>query len=377
MPKLYGRGQQDEKIERARAQLATDIGIQGEQSKVRQNNAQAFETLNRAPARATRIAGKNEFPGVPQGTEIRQVWDARKRQMVDEIDAGGKPIISKERPAERMAASEIKYNRQGHALLVNKDGSGKSSPIFEPDGVTPLTKERAESGNIQTGVRLADDGITQIKIEHDGERWRDSLDAKGQPIIVGRVGKIDTATGAPVTALITDTRARGAQSQAAQESSRKGASYSTEAAEWTNKETTYRKNKTAEDAAIASKTEKLAALHNEKPSANLGLTGGTRTQAQIDTDKARLVKELETHRANATHFQTEADKAASSATEARRNAGLHGGNGGASSVIGRAPARDGKHHYTTAEIRSQAEEAGVTYEALLETLKKNPRVVIN
>lgn len=48
-----------------------------------------------------------------------------------------------------------------------------------------------------------------------------------------------------------------------------------------------------------------------------------------------------------------------------------------SGAIGRAPATDGRHHYTAAEIRSQAEAAGVSYESLYNKLKSDKRVTID
>jgi hypothetical protein len=45
--------------------------------------------------------------------------------------------------------------------------------------------------------------------------------------------------------------------------------------------------------------------------------------------------------------------------------------------IGRSPASDGKHHYTQAEIRAQAEAAGVSYESLYNKLKSDKRVAID
>ena len=167
---------------------------------------------------------------------------------------------------------------------------------------------------------------------------------------------------------MTDSRLTRQQSQ---ENQRKRGSYENEVTEWGGKETSFRQNKTAEDEAIKTKTAQLQPLYSEKPSASRG-------QQAIDSDKARLQREVATHRANATHFQKEADTAASKATEARRNAGLYANTGGGSQgVIGRAKARDGKHHYTTAEIRAQAESAGVTYESLLQKLKSNQNVVID
>jgi hypothetical protein len=46
-------------------------------------------------------------------------------------------------------------------------------------------------------------------------------------------------------------------------------------------------------------------------------------------------------------------------------------------VIGRAPAGDGKHHYTSAEIRAQAEASGISFESLYNKLKANRKVVID
>lgn len=48
-----------------------------------------------------------------------------------------------------------------------------------------------------------------------------------------------------------------------------------------------------------------------------------------------------------------------------------------SGAMGRSPDSDGKHHYTAAEIRSQAEAAGVSYESLYDKLKGDKRVVID
>jgi len=177
-----------------------------------------------------------------------------------------------------------------------------------------------------------------------------------------------------MSTVITNNRLVGQQGQ---EDQRKRQSYEGEAKEWGNKETTFRQNKAAEDQAINTKTAQLEALYSEKPSEWGGLVGGPRTREEIETEKARLIKEIGTHRTNAAHFQTEADKAASSATESRRNAGLYADTGGSQGVIGRAPASDGKHHYTTAEIRAQAGSSGVSYESLYQKLKANQRVVID
>ncbi|HCX28434.1 MAG TPA: hypothetical protein DHU55_01470 [Blastocatellia bacterium] len=368
----YGRGGQQNKIEGAREQLATDLGIGREQAQTRSENASIYEKLTRAPSGSTRIVGDGEYPGVPSGTEIRQTWNGR--EMVDVVGQNGKPIVSKAPPAEKAAAREIKYNQRREAVLVPKDG-GPAMPIFNQDG-TPLTKEANESGNVQTAYRLANDGITQVQIERDGNtgQWVDSVGRNGQPLVRGRVGRIDPTTGAPMSTVITNNRLVGQQGQ---EDQRKRQSYEGEAKEWGNKETTFRQNKAAEDQAINTKTAQLEALYSEKPSEWGGLVGGPRTREEIETEKARLIKEIGTHRTNAAHFQTEADKAASSATESRRNAGLYADSGGAQGVIGRAPASDGKHHYTTAEIRAQAGSSGVSYESLYQKLKANQRVVID
>jgi hypothetical protein len=363
------------RIARARDQLATDLAVGQSRAQTANAESSAYERLSKPPTGLTRIVDEGEYSGVPAGSEIRQEWNGR--EYVDMIGRDNKPVVSKAPPAEKAAAREIKYDRQGHALLVNKDGSGRSSPIFEPDGVTPLTKERNESGNVQTAYRLADDGITQIQVERDGEtgQWVDSVGRDNRPLVRGKVGKIDPNTGAPISTVITNNRVAGQQRQ---ENQRKRQSYEGEAKEWGGKETSYRQNKTAEDDAIKTKTAQLRVLYNEKPSAYGGLIGGTRTQQEIDIEKARLQKEIATHRTNAAHFQSEADKAASAATQARRNAGLYADTGnGSQGVIGRAPASDGKHHYTPAEIRAQAETSGVTYESLYQKLKGNKRVVID
>lgn len=358
------------KIARARNRLATDLGVEQEQAQTRNYDAAAYGKLNKPPEGSTRIVGEGEYSDVPAGTEIRQTWNGS--EMVDVL-RNGKPVVSKATPAEKAAAREIKYNRKGEAVLVPKDG-GRTIPVFNEDG-SPLTRQANESGNVQVAYRLAEDGITQIQIERDGEtgQWVDSVGRDKKPLVRGRVGKIDTATGAPVSTVITDNRLNTKERQ---ENQRKRQSYEGEATEWGGKETAFRKNKSAEDSAIKTKTAQLQALYQEKPGGTLTNRGG-RTQQQIETDKARLLKEIETHRTNATQFQTEADKAASSATEARRNAGLYTDSGGSQGVIGRAPAKDGKHHYTTAEIHAQAEAAGVSYESLYGKLKGNKRVVID
>lgn len=354
------------------SRLQTELGVQGEQAKINQMTAEAYSKLQKPPADSTRIVDEGEYPNVPAGTEIRQMWNGR--EYVD-VNRNGKPVVSKSPPAERAAAREIKYNRQGLALLVSKDGSGKSSPIFEPDGVTPLTKARNESGNVQTGYRLEPDGITQVQIERDEDSgdWKDSLGPNKKPIVRGRVGRIDPVTGAPTSTLITDSRLTNKENQ---ENQRKRRSYESEAGEWGSKETAFRRNKTTEDQAIQAKSDRLQALYQEEPGGTI-LNRGGRSKQEIETEKARLTKELDVHRQRADEFQKNADDAASKATEARRNAGLYADSSGSQGAVGRRPARDGKHHYTKADIRAQAESSGVSYEDLYGKLKSDKRVVID
>lgn len=361
-------------VERARERVATDLAVEGEQAQTRNANATAYEKLGRAPSGSTRIVDEGEYSNIPAGTEIRQAWNGQ--EMVDAVGQNGKPVVSKASPTEKAAAREIKYNNRGEAVLVPKDG-GPAMPIFNQDG-TPLTKQANESGNVQTAFRLAPDGITEIQVERDENgQWKDSSTPQGGAVIHGRVGRIDPVTGAPTSTLITDNRITTQQNQ---ENARKRQSYLGEAKEWGGKETTFRRNKATEDSEIQRKTERLSALYQEQAGGTI-LNRGGRTKQEIETDKARLTKELETHRTNAAHFQTQADNAASKGTEARRNAELYSDSGGQgqyqpNGVIGRAPARDGKHHYTTAEIRTQAEASGVSYEQLYRVLKGNKKVVI-
>ena len=372
LTRRYALSRGYERVEKARQQLARTIATEQQQAQIRGYNATAYDKLNKAPEGSTRIVGEDEYPGVPAGTEIRQTWNGS--EFVDAIGRDRKPVVSKTTPAEKVAAREIKYNHKNEAVLVPKDG-GPATPIFNVDG-TPLTKAQNESGNVQVGVRLAPDGITQIQIERDPQtsEWVDSVGRDKKPIVRGTVGKIDPVTGAPIAALITDNRVTAKETR---ENQRKRQSYETEAAEWSGKEATFRKNKTAEDGEIKAKTDRLQVLYQEIPGGTFSNRGG-RTQQAIDTEKARLQKEIETHRSNATHFQTEADKAANQATEARRNTNLYRDSGsGSGGAMGRPPARDGKHHYTPAEIRAQAESAGVSYESLYQTLKNNKRVVID
>lgn len=363
-PKLYGQEKQNVKIERAQKQLARDIAIGQQQAQTR--------NAARAPSGSTRIVTEGEYSDVPAGTEIRQTWNGR--EYVDAIGGNGRVVVSKAPPAEKAAAREIKYNDKRQAVLVPKDG-GPAMPILNRDG-TPLTKEANESGNVQTAFRLQPDGITQIQIERNSDtgEWVDSVGPGKRPIVRGQVGKIDPSTGAPMASIVTAGRIT---EQGRTENRRKVQAYTKEQEDWASKESNFRQNKTNEDDAIKTKTAQLQSLYSEQPSAYGGLTGGTRSQKEIDTDKARLQKEIETHRQRATHFQTEADKAASAATGARRNAGLYSDSAGSQGVIGRAPAVDGKHHYTRAEIRSQAEAAGVSYESLYEKLRANKKVVID
>lgn len=311
----------EREIAKAQQRLGIDLEVGQRQAQIRNDQASAYDKLNKPPTGSTRIIDEGEYPGIPAGTEIRQVWNGR--DYVDDVAGDGRPRVSKAPPAERAAAREIKYNRQGHAVLVSKDGSGKSSPIFEPDGVTPLTKERNETGNVQTAYRLEPDGITQIQIERDGDtgEWVDSVGRDKKPIVRGTVGRIDSVTGAPISALIADNRITTKENQ---ENARKHRTYDTEAQEWGGKEKSFRQNKSAEDTAINTKTAQLQSLYNEQPGGTL-LNRNGRTKQAIDTDIARLKKEIDTHRENAKHFQTEADKAAGSATAARRNAGLSRG----------------------------------------------------
>lgn len=359
------------KIARARNQLATDLSVEQHQAQTRNYDAGAYDKLNKPPERSTRVVSEGEYPGVPEGTEIRQIWNGR--EMVDAVGRDGRPTVSKAPAAGRGAAREIKYNGRGHAVLVPKDG-GRATPIFEEDG-TPLTKQANESGNVQTAYRLAPDGITEIQIERDDEtgQWVDSIGQDKKPIVRGTSGRIDPTTGAPVSSVITENRLSAKERQ---ENQRKRQSYEGEAKEWGGKETTFRQNKTSEDEAIRTKTAQLQALYQEQTGGYLSNRGG-RTQGEIDVDKVRLQKEIETHRTNAAHFQTEADKAASAATGARRNAALYSDSGGSQGVIGRPPAGDGKHHYTKAEIRAQAEANGKSFDALYKILKANKNVVID
>jgi hypothetical protein len=371
-PKQYGQERQNIKIERAQKQLARDMAVGQQQAQTRNADAAAYEKRNRAPSESTRIIAEGEYPDIPAGTEIRQTWNGR--EYVDAIGGNGRPVVSKAPPADKAAAREIRYNNRREAVLVPKDG-GPAMPIFNPDG-TPLTKEANESGTVQTAFRLQPDGITQIQIERDPQsgEWVDSIGPGKRPIVRGQVGKIDPATGAPMAAIVTAGRITEQQRQ---EGRLKRQAYTKEEQDWVAKESNFRQNKTNEDEAIKTKTGQLQSLYSEQPRAYGGLAGGTRSQQEIDTDKARLQKEIEAHRQRATHFQTEADKAASAATEARRNAGVYSESTGSQGVIGRAPANDGKHHYTTAEIRSQADAAGKSYESLYNKLKADKRVVID
>jgi hypothetical protein len=331
--------------------------------------------------RRTQVTARRNAPQEQERDNLRQIYNTlpyfdpeknpEHRRIRDRAAALGMTLPSRAEKTD----SEIKYNSKHEAVLVPKNG-GRARPIFNLDG-SPLTKEANERGNVQIAYRLALDGISQIQIERDAAsgRWVDSVGRNGQPIVRDQVSRIDPISGAPVSSLISDNRITQQQRQ---ENERKRHSYESETAEWIGKEKTFRANKEIEDRAIELKEDKLAALYAEKPA---GYFGGGRSAEAIKIDIARVQKDLETHRANAARFQADADKAAGSATEARRNAGLYADSGGRQSqgagTIGRAPARDGKHHYSRAEIKAEADAHGKNFDALYNILKANKNVVID
>jgi hypothetical protein len=131
--------------------------------------------------------------------------------------------------------------------------------------------------------------------------------------------------------------------------------------------------------------------------------GDARTQARLD-QAIRAVTALEGLKTDATSGPVQGrasalDKAVSKAAEIRSlygdlvDVGYGGDSEGRqwpyakmkqgatrsqqSGAIGRGPAGDGRHHYTAAEIRAQADSAGVSYESLYNKLKGDKRVVID
>lgn len=317
-PNVFMPTKKEREILKARGMLGQDIALEDRAINQRATQSQINERLSKPPASSTRIVDADEYEGIPAGTEIRQEWDPRQRRMVDVAGRGGKPVVAKAPPAEKAAASEIKYNHKGEAVLVPKDG-GRAKPIFNLDG-TPLTKEDNESGTVQTAFRLEPDGITQVQIERDRStgQWVDSVGPNGKPIRHGQVGKIDPETGAPMAAIVTAGRI---ESREESERKAKKAAYEREASDWSSKESTYRQNKANEDAAVKAKQDQMQKLYAEKRSWTPQILGA-RSSDEIQTDIDRLSAEIKTHRANSTEFQRQANDAAKQATTARRNAGL-------------------------------------------------------
>lgn len=294
--------------------------------------AQINDRLQKPPESSTRIVSAGEYEGIPAGTEIRQTWNPQQRQMVDAIARNGKPVVAK---AAKESPAEFITNDRDEVMLAPKDG-GPARPVFDLNG-NPLKKKVSGSGNVQTGHRLATDGITVIQTQRDpaSGQWVDSIGPDGGLIRMGQVGRIDSATGAPVSTLIDNNRVVERQQQ---ENERKRAAYESESQEWGNKERTFRQNKTSEDQSIKEKQGKIRDLYAEKRSWTPQLLGGRSTQ-EIQSDIDRLSAEIKTHRGNSQSYQKQADEAAGKATAARRNAGLNAGSPPAQSPRGAKPGR--------------------------------------
>lgn len=362
---------QRDRIAEASGQLDTAIEREGRMSQIDSQRAAATARRN-APLDAEKARQEQERDNLRQLYNAQPYFDPDKnpehRALRDRAAVLGMALPRRDEKDN----NQLEYNDSDELLLVPRNG-GPARPVFDQSG-KPV--KRRATRNLQLGHRLAPDGITVIQTQYDPDsgQFVDSAGPGGKPIVTGQVGRIDPATGAPVSSLISGERVTQQQRQ---ENDRKRKSYESEAAEWTGKEKTFRANKVAEDRAIATKEEKLAALYAERPA---GYFAGGRSAEAIAIDIARVSKDLETHRSNVTRFQTEADKAAGSATEARRNAGLYGNSGSGPSTrgaIGRPPAGDGKYHYSVAEIRAQAEAAGVSYQSLYNKLKANNKVAID
>jgi hypothetical protein len=362
VPGATSRLAQRDKISDASGQLDTALEREGRRSEIDTKRA-AAATRRNAPAEAEKDNLRQLYNSQPYFDPDK---NPEHRALRDRAAALGM-ILPKRDEKDN---NQLEYNDSGELLLVPRNG-GPARPVLDESG-QPV-KRRATRSNLQLGQRLAPDGITVIQTQYDPDsgQFVDSVGRDGKPIVKGQVGKIDPTTGAPVSTVITNTRITQQQGR---ENETKRKTYESEAAEWVGKEKTFRANKEAEDRALGAKQNRLAALYAEKPA---GYFGSGRTAEEIKIDIARVTKDLQTHRANSTRFQNDADKAAERATAARRNAGLQGDSGASQSVIGRAPARDGKHHYTPSEIRAQAEAAGVSYESLYNKLKANTKVVID
>lgn len=366
-------------IARTQGRLGRELSSGRIKSQIESDRAEIQDRRAKAPSGSTRVIEEGEYADLPAGTEIRQIWDPRRREMIDHIGSNGRPLISKARAAERELAPEIKYDAKNHAVLVPKDGS-PARPIFNHDG-TPLTKSANESGNVQTAIQLEPDGITQIQLErNDKGEWVESVGPGGRRIVRGNVGRIDRESGAPMSSIVTAGRIT---EQERRQNQRKSQAYTQEEQEWLGKETNFRENKGNEDRAIQTKTRELLTLDQEKP-ADFWNRGG-RTQGAIEADIERVKKEIQIHRENSKRFQEEADKAAASATEARRNRSLYNDPGSQGTGnqrtptrrAAKAPAADGKYHYTRAEIEAAARAQGKDPDAAVKALRGRKDVVID
>jgi hypothetical protein len=258
-----------------------------------------------------------------------------------------KPLEDAEKAAQAARKDRI-------ARLITMHGRlGRYNPNDPNDSASQAVKKEAESLGVANELvpytkaekvppRQVVDGVTYER--QDNGDWKAASGLPGRKMVDTPYGPVS-----PGTALTADATRENRDNQQRRttlldekgrtENERKRQSYATEGQEWLEKEKTFRANKEAEDRAIVAKETKLAELYNEKPA---GYFGGGRTTEQIKIDIARVQKDLEIHRANSTRFQADADKAAGSATEARRNAGIYTDPGGQKDLPTRSTTRTGK-----------------------------------
>lgn len=144
-------------LDRTRADRRAGLQDRLLESQIAENNAQAQKTPQRPPPLFRgRIVGRDEFPDIPAGTEIRQEFDPTTGQMKDAL-VNGKPVVTRPSPsaAERPPLFKTVTKRDGSTRVAKSTDNGKTwQDVPELEG-EPKPDEKEGERRIQSEIAAA------------------------------------------------------------------------------------------------------------------------------------------------------------------------------------------------------------------------------
>lgn len=144
-PRSSAKGMRKFELDRLDNDLARGLKLEAMQG-------EADRARNPIGQMSTRVVGKDEYPGIEEGTEIRVRIDPRTGAVTDVVGPNSKPVVSES--VKRPAAGAPHYEKDADGYLLTVQG-GKAQRVTDADGKPVQVKK---GGNDEEYVEVEVNG---------------------------------------------------------------------------------------------------------------------------------------------------------------------------------------------------------------------------